>query len=56
MLFAVFQFKHSNTELTSRTGKRSEDKCIKQWAAYFKTRPEVIRSGWIQYTSDPTKQ
>ena len=35
-------------------GKRSEDKCIKEWAAYFKTKPDVIRSGWIQYKSEPT--
>ena len=47
---AAFQFKHSKTELTSSMGK----KCIKQRAAYFKTKPEVIRSGWTQYKSDPT--
>ena len=36
-------------------GKRLlEDKRSKEWAAYFKARRDVIRSGWIQYKSDPT--
>ena len=36
-------------------GKRSlRDKRIKEWAACLKTKPDVIRSGWNQYISDPT--
>ena len=54
MLLQLFQFKHSNSELTSSMGKRSENKCIKEWAAYFNTHSNAIRSGWIQYKSDPT--
>ena len=53
---AAFQFKHPQSELTSGMGRRSEDKCIKEWAAYFKTKPEVVRSGWKQYKSDPTNK
>ena len=35
-------------------GRGTEVKCIKEWAAYFKTKPEAVRNGWKQYKSDPT--
>jgi hypothetical protein len=37
-------------------GRRSQrkEKRIKEWAACLKTKPDVIRSGWNQYISDPT--
>ena len=37
-----------------RRSQRLKEKRIKEWAACLKTKPDVIRSGWNQYISDPT--
>ena len=57
MLLQLFQFEQPKSELTSTMGRRSQrlkEKRIKEWAACLKTKPDVIRSGWNQYISDPT--
>ena len=50
---SFFQFKHSNSELTSGVGKRSETNASRSGLPISK-HSNVIRSGWIQYRSDPT--